>query len=95
MTKEINYKKIIEEGIILIKEWSNKQSEDIKNKEEYKEVERVITEIEDEQDWSKQSYLDIQFVLKQLQDQLPLKIKRIFNVSTLDNYTVFFSSMWL
>ena len=93
--KEINYKKLIQEGIPLIKEWLNKQTEDIKQLEEYKEIIRVINEIENEEDWSKESYLDIQFILKPFQETLPLKIKRIFNVSTLDNYTVFLSSMWL
>ena len=95
MTKEINYKQTIQQGIPLIQEWLNKQTEDIKKSEEYKEIIWVIKEIINEEDWSKESYLDIQFILKPFQEQLPLKIKRIFNSSTLDNYTVFLSSMWL
>ena len=54
-----------------------------------------MKEIEQEEDWSKDTYLEIQFILKPLQESLQLKIKRIFNQSILDNYTVFLSSMWL
>ena len=56
---------------------------------------RILPGIEQEEDYSEQSYLDIQFLLKPFQETLPLKIKQLFNSSTLDNYTVFLSSMWL
>ena len=59
LTNQINYKTKIPQGIPLIKEWLNKQNEDIKQTEEYKELQRVINEIINEEDWSKQSYLDI------------------------------------
>ena len=91
---KINYKQVIQQGIPLIKEWLIKQEDNIKEKEEYKEVERVIKEIETEEDWSENSYLDIRFILKPFDETLPLKIKRIFNVSTLDNYTTFIASRW-
>ena len=90
----LNYKERIQKGIPLIKEWLNKQEDNIKEKEECKEVKRVIKEIEAEKDWSKESYLDIRFILKPFDEILPLQIKRIFNVSTLDNYTTFIASRW-
>ena len=94
MTKEINYKLIIQEGIPLIQQWLSKQDENIKQTEDYKEVERVINDIIHEEDWSKDAYLDIQFILKPFEESLPLKIKRLFNVCTLDLYTIFLTSMW-
>ena len=45
---KINYKQEIQQGIPLIKEWLNKQEDNIKEKEEYKEVERVIKEIQED-----------------------------------------------
>ena len=91
MTKEINYKERIEEGIPLIKEWLNKQEQYLKQTEDYKEAVRVINEIEEEKDFSEDAYLDIQFILKPF-EELPLKIKRIFNTSQMDQYTMFISS---
>ena len=44
----MNYSKNIEEGIPLIKEWNSKQSEEIKQSEEFQELVRVINEIENE-----------------------------------------------
>ena len=89
----MNYKTIIEEGIPLIKEWINEQSEEVKETENYKELKRVLREIIDEKDYSKDAYLDIQFVLKPF-ELLPLKIKRLFDTSTLDNYTSFIASRY-
>ena len=90
----LNYKERIQKGIPLIKEWLNKQEDNIKEKEEFKEVERVIKEIEIEEDFSKDAFLDIRFILKPFDETIPLQIKRIFNVSTLDNYTTFIASRW-
>ena len=90
----MNYTEILQTGLPLINEWLNKQPEYITEKEEFKELQRVIKEIEEEQDFSKQSYLDIQFILKPFQEILPLKLKRIFNVSTMDQYTMFISSRY-
>ena len=90
----MNYKEIIQEGIPLIQEWINKQDENTKQEEDFKELVRVITEIEQEQDFSKQSYEDIQFVLRPFEDQLSLKIKRIFNISMMDQYTMFIASKY-
>ena len=60
--------------------------------ENFDELERVLTEILSEEDYSEDSFLDIQFLLRPFEEHLPLKIKRIFNISTLDNYCVFISS---
>ena len=68
MIKEINYKEIILQGIPLIQEWLSKQSEESKQKEDYKELDRVIEEIQQEKDFSEESYLDIRFVLKQFDE---------------------------
>ena len=50
---KINYKQIIQEGIPILRQWLNKQEENIKEKEDYKEIVRVINEIEEEKDFSK------------------------------------------
>ena len=84
MSKIKNYKEIILQGIPLINSWLNKQPEQIQITEDYKELKRVITEIEEEQDYSEQSYLDIIYLLKQF-ESLSLEIKRKFNVSTMDH----------
>ena len=84
MSKIKNYKEIILQGIPLINSWLNKQPEQIQITEDYKELKRVITEIEEEQDYSEQSYLDIIYLLKPF-ESLSLEIKRKFNVSTMDH----------
>ena len=42
----------------------------------------------------KDAYLDIRFILKPFEEILPLQLKRIFNVSTMDQYTMFIASRW-
>ena len=93
MTKQINYKEIIQQGIPLIFDWINKQNnEQIKENEDFEELKRVIHEIQNENDYSQDAYEDIRFVLRPFEEELSLKIKRLFNISLLDNYTVFISS---
>ena len=55
---------------------------------------RVVDDINKDQDFSKDAYLDIQYILKPFDKSLPLKIKRIFNISTIDNYCAFLTSRW-
>ena len=90
----MNYKKIIQKGFPLIDEWMLKQNQNIKDSTDFKELLRVCDEIFIEQDFSKDAYEDIRYVLKPFNNSLPLQIKRIFNISTLDNYTAFLSSRW-
>jgi hypothetical protein len=94
MTQENNYQEIIQQGIPLIQEWISKQSEEINQLDDFKELTRVIDEIENEKDYSKDAYLDIRYVLKPFNNSIPLQLKRIFNVSTIDNYCAFISSRW-
>ena len=65
----------IKEGISLIKEWIQTKKEEFEEKEEFKELVRVVTEIEQENDYSKQAYEDIRYLLRPF-EYLPLKIKR-------------------
>ena len=65
----------IKEGISLIKEWIQTKKEEFEEKEEFKELVRVINEIEQENDYSKQAYEDIRYLLRPF-EYLPLKIKR-------------------
>ena len=92
--ERINYKEKIEEGIPIIKEWLQQNNKEKENSEEYNELERVIDEIQKDNDYSEDTYLNIKFVLKPLYEQIPLKIKRIFNLSTMDHYTMFIASRW-
>ena len=96
MSKQINYQLIIEQGIPLIKEWLNKQNEneELKETEDFQELQRVIQEIEQEKDYSNEAYEDIRFVLTPFDELISLKIKRIFNISRMDNYTMFIASRW-
>ena len=94
MTEETKYKETIQKGIPLIQEWSAHQSQHIKETEDFKEVQRVIQEIENEHDFSDEAYEDIRFILRPFEETLPLKIKRIFNISVMDQYTMFIASRW-
>ena len=91
--QQINYKQTIKEGIQIIKEWINKQQNN-ESLEENKEVLRVIKEIEEDNDYSKDGYEDIRFILKPFEEILPLQIKRIFNLSRMDQYTMFITTRW-
>ena len=92
MTQQINYQTHIPESIPIIFEWMIKQDQLIKETEDFKELDKVLKEIDNDKDYSKDSFLDIQFLLRPFEEQLPLKIKRLFNISLLDNYTIFIAS---
>ena len=81
----------IKEGIPIIMEWIQRKQEEFAEKEEFKELVRVVTEIENENDFSKQAYEDIRYLLRPF-EYLPLKIKRLFNIATMDHYTMFIAS---
>ena len=81
----------IKEGISLIKEWIQTKKEEFEEKEEFKELVRVVTEIEQENDFSKQSFEDIRYLLRPF-EYLPLRIKRLFNIVMMDHYTMFIAS---
>ena len=83
--------KIIKEAIPFIKEWIQTKKEEFEEKEEFKELIRVVNEIEQENDYSKQAYEDIRYLLRPF-EYLPLKIKRLFNIATMDHYTMFIAS---
>ena len=90
-TSSINYKRNVKEGIPFIKEWIQTKKEEYAENEPFTELVRVITEIETEHDYSQQSYEDIRYLLRPF-EYLPLKIKRLFNISTMDHYTMFIAS---
>ena len=81
----------IKEGIPLIKEWIELKNQEFEENENFNELKRIINEIETEKDFSKQSYEDIQCLLR-LFENISLKIKRIFNIGTVDNYCIFIAS---
>ena len=83
--------KIIKEAIPFIKEWIQTKKEEFEEKEEFKELIRVVNEIEQENDYSKQAYEDIRYLLRPF-EYLPLRIKRLFNIATMDHYTMFIAS---
>ena len=94
MTQQIDYKSTIIQGIPLIQQWIDTQEQNIKETEDFKELIKVIQEIDKENDYTKESYEDIRFFLKPFEEQLPLKIKRLFNISVMDQYTMFISSRY-
>ena len=81
----------IKEGIPLIKEWIELKKHEFEENDDFKELVRVMTEIEKDQDFSKQSYNDIRYLLRPF-EYLPLRIKRLFNIATMDHYTMFIAS---
>ena len=83
--------KIIQEGIPLIKEWIRTKREEFEENDDFKELIRVVNEIEADKDYSKQAYEDIRYLLRPF-EYLPLKIKRLFNIATMDHYTMFIAS---
>ena len=82
---------VIAEGIILVKEWIEVKSNEYKDNENFNELIRVINDIEKDQDYSNDAYEDIRYLLRPF-EYIPLKIKRLFNIGTLDNYTMFITS---
>ena len=81
----------IQEGIPLIKEWIERKRTEFENNDNFKELIRVINEIEQDKDYSKDAYEDIRYLLRPF-EYIPLKIKRLLNIGTLDNYTIFIAS---
>ena len=73
------YQKTIQEGIPLIKEWIETKRNEFEENDDFIQLIRIINEIEEEKDYSKDSFDDIRFVLRPF-EYLPLKIKRIFNI---------------
>ena len=96
----------IQNQIQLIKEWINmyqfslseeietfNSSNQLQQYNEIKELKELLDEIERMNDYSMESYLDIQFQLKQT-SLIPLRIKRMFNASQMDHYTMFLSTKY-
>ena len=81
-------KENIQEGIPLIKEWIELKRQEYQDNDDLNELIRVINEIQIDKDFSKDAYEDIRYLLRPF-EYIPLKIKRIFNIGTLDNYTMF------
>ena len=81
----------IKEGISLIKEWIETKRSEFENNDDFNELIRVIKEIEKDNDYSKDAYEDIRYLLRPF-EYLPLKIKILFTIGTLDNYTIFIAS---
>ena len=84
-------KQNIQEGIPLIKEWIEVKRQEFKNNNDFSELEKIVKEIEKDQDYSKDAFEDIRYLLRPF-EYIPLKIKRMFNIGTLDNYTIFIAS---
>ena len=84
-------KQRIQEGIPLIKKWIKLKRNEFEKNENFNELKRIINEIQKDQDYSKDAYEDIRHLLRSF-EYLPLKIKRIFNIGTVDNYTIFITS---
>ena len=83
--------KKIQEGISLIKIWIIIKKQEFKNNNDFSELEKIVKEIEKDKDYSNDAYEDIRYLLRPF-EYIPLKIKRIFNIGTLDNYTMFIAS---
>ena len=64
---------------------------ELEENDDFIQLIRIINEIEEEKDYSKDSFDDIRFVLRPF-EYLPLKIKRIFNIGRMDHYTIFIAS---
>ena len=81
----------IKVGISLINKWIELKRQEFKDNNDFNELIRVINEIETEKDYSNDAYEDIRYLLRPF-EYIPLQIKRIFNIGTLDNYTIFIAS---
>ena len=66
---------------------------DFKNEEVLNELLDYLKKIKEEGNYSKESYEMIQSILREL-DRVPLKMRRMFNASRMDNYTMYLSSMY-
>ena len=52
----------------------------------------IINEIQQKYQIEKDIFEEIRYILRPFEENLPLKIKRLFNIATLDNYTIFIAS---
>ena len=86
----MNYELLIDQSLPLIQECITKQQEN----EITKELQEKIEEIQNKHNNNNfnELYEVLRCLLRPLQEQLSLQIKRILNISTLDNYTTFISS---
>ena len=84
--------KLVFDGIQIVKQWMNEQKEYSKETESFNELVKVMNEIIDEKDLSEIAYEDIRYLLRPFEEELPLKIKRIFNIAMMDHYTMFIAS---
>ena len=55
--------KKIQEGIPLIKEWIEVKRQEFKNNNDFSELEKIVKEIETENDYSKDAFDDIRYLL--------------------------------
>ena len=94
LTQPIDYKTKIEHGISLINEWCDNQDEEMKQKDEYKELKQILSEIQNQNNYSKTSYENIRYFLRPFEEYIPLTIKRIFDIAMMDQYTMFIASRW-
>ena len=85
---------ILKEGIVEVKKWAYKHREEYEETEQFKELVRVVKEIDEEKDYSHFSYEDIRYLLRPFPN-VSFHLKRQFNFSTLDYYTVYLASRYL
>ena len=90
---QMNEKINLLEGILEVKIWSEKYKEEYEDNNDYNDLVRIVKEIDEEKDYSHCSYEDIRYLLKPFQQNLPLKLKRQFNLSTMDYYSIYLASM--
>ena len=56
--------KKIQEGIPLIKEWIEVKRQEFENNDDFKELDRIIKDIQNERDYSNDAYEDIRYLLR-------------------------------
>ena len=50
---------VVKEGIVLVTEWMNTNRQEFEENDDFKELVRVVNEIEVDQDYSQEAYEDI------------------------------------
>ena len=106
--KQLNYNQLLEDSLPLLTEWMAKQTKDnqkdskdkkyseepkdLTDSEDFKELQSLLTHLQTSKDFTLNNFHSLKTLLQSFEDSLPLKIKRIFNISKLDNYTVFIAS---
>ena len=90
MTQQLNYNNIIHQSLPLINTWlHNQHIEEI----HINELTQFLQQIQlQTKEYSQETFEDIRYLLQPFEECLPLKIKRIFNLSTMDYYTMFITS---